>query len=176
MDLIIMTRLAKSIKVDGKEENKFSYLYHCYIKIADHLVARRKSMDAKVKELQNITARYFVSCLTSPDTFGIENEIVDYKETVKANFPGMGANIEEMMAMAVGGGIMPGQMGNSESLASGACYEFTRMQVDLWECVRETQFILDRQFMASIQHELKDDVDTREMFYQVLFDSMHLQL
>lgn len=30
--------------------------------------------------------------------------------------------------------------------------------------------------MASVQHELEDDHDTRGLFYQVLFDQMHLQL
>ena len=90
IDLILMQRLAKDVKRDGKDENKFMYLYESYVKIAEHLVARRKSMAEKVKDLQNITARYFVSCLVSPDTFNIENDIVEVNEKMPAMFPGMG--------------------------------------------------------------------------------------
>ena len=42
------------------------------------------------------------------------------------------------MAMAMMGGGMPFQMQNPESLASGKSYEFTKMQVDLWDCVKDT--------------------------------------
>ena len=41
-------------------------------------------------------------------------------------------------------GVMPHQMQNPESLASGQQFEFTKMQSDLWEAVHTTQFILDR--------------------------------
>lgn len=51
IDLILMQRLAKDVKRNGKDENKFMYLYESYCKIAEHLVARRKSMAGKVKEL-----------------------------------------------------------------------------------------------------------------------------
>lgn len=51
IDLILMQRLAKDVKRDGRDENKFMYLYESYVKIAEHLVARRKSMAEKVKEL-----------------------------------------------------------------------------------------------------------------------------
>ena len=51
IDLIICTRLAKNVKSKGKDENKFNYLYFSYLKIADHLVARRKNMADQVKEL-----------------------------------------------------------------------------------------------------------------------------
>lgn len=79
------------MKKNGKDENKFMYLYESYLKISEHLVARRKNMVDRVKELQNITARYFVSCLISPDTFGIENDIVEVNEKlVGGMFPGMG--------------------------------------------------------------------------------------
>ena len=95
IDLIICTRLAKDVKSKGKDENKFNYLYHAYLKIADHLVARRKTMADQIKDLQNITARYFVSCLTSPDTFGIENDIVEITEQSAGMFPGAGGDIEQ---------------------------------------------------------------------------------
>lgn len=125
--MILCTRLAKKQKgPNGKDENKFTYLYTCYTKIADHLVARRKNMEAKVKDLQNITARYFVSCLTAPDTFEIENDIIEIKEHMPpaANmFAGQG--MEEMMQMAMMAGVMPHQMQNPESLASGQQFEFT---------------------------------------------------
>ena len=78
--------------------------------------------------------------------------------------------------MAMMGGVMPAQMANPESLASGQSFEFTKMQADLWECVKETTFILDRRFMASVKLELQDEPETREMFYQVLFDHMHVSL
>ena len=73
------------------------------------------------------------------------------------------------------GGMMPG-FGNPESLGTDQQYEFTQMQMHLWEAAKKTHFIFNRQFMASVQQELKEDVDTRELFYQVLFDQMHLQL
>ena len=46
----------------------------------------------------------------------------------------------------------------------------------MWEAAKKSHFVFNREFMASIQGELKDDLDTRELFYQVLFDQMHLQL
>jgi hypothetical protein len=36
------------------------------------------------------------------------------------------------------GGMMPGMGGNPESLASGAKFEFTKMQNDLWEALKKT--------------------------------------
>ena len=112
LDLILCTRLAKKVRgSNGKDENKFTYLYSCYVKIADHLVARRKNMTEKVRDLQNITARYFVSCLTAPDTFGVENDIIEIKEHLAPNqnmFAGQG--MEEMMQMAMMAGVMPAQM------------------------------------------------------------------
>ena len=35
---------------------------------------------------------------------------------------------------------------------------------------------MDRHFMALIVAELNDDPDTKTMFYQTLFDKMHLNL
>ena len=67
-------------------------------------------------------------------------------------------------------------MANPESLASGQTFEFTKMQADLWECVQETTFILDRRFMASVKTELQDEPETREAFFQALFDHMHVSL
>ena len=146
MDVILLARLAKKKRgPNGKDENKFTYLYNCYTKIATHVVGRRKNMVEQVSNLQNITARYFLSCLTAPDTFGIENDIIEIKENMPpaANmFAGQG--IENMMQMAMMAGVMPHQMQSPESLSSGQQFEFTQMQSDLWEAVQETQFVLDR--------------------------------
>lgn len=72
-------------------------------------------------------------------------------------------------------GMMPG-FGNPESLGSDQQYEFTQMQINLWEAAKKSHFIFNRQFMESVHGELKEDPDTMELFYQVLFDQMHLQL
>jgi hypothetical protein len=50
------------------------------------------------------------------------------------------------------------------------------MQINLWEAAKKSHFIFNRQFMTSVQGELKEDPDTMELFYQILFDQMHLQL
>lgn len=46
----------------------------------------------------------------------------------------------------------------------------------MWEAAKKTHFIFNREFMTSVQGELREDGDTMELFYQVLFDQMHLQL
>ena len=51
------------------------------------------------------------------------------------------------------GGAMPGMGLNPESLASGSKFEFTKMQNDLWDATKKTQFIYDRDFMKSIYVE-----------------------
>jgi len=33
-----------------------------------------------IKEMKNITARYFVTCLTAPDTFDLYNDILEIKD------------------------------------------------------------------------------------------------
>ena len=72
-------------------------------------------------------------------------------------------------------GMMPG-FGNPESLGSDLSFEFTQMQINLWEAAKKSQFIFNKRFMDSVHGELKEDTDTMELFYQVLFDQMHLQL
>jgi len=37
-------------------------------------------MAEQIKEMKNITARYFVTCLTAPDTFDLYNDILDIKD------------------------------------------------------------------------------------------------
>jgi len=58
-----------------KDENKFVYIYESYERLENHLWAKRKGNDPKINEMKNITARYFVTCLSCPDTFNLENEI-----------------------------------------------------------------------------------------------------
>lgn len=43
-------------------------------------------------------------------------------------------------------GVMPGQ-GNPESLASDMKFEFTKMQNDLFDSIKKTHFMYDRQFI-----------------------------
>jgi len=73
LDIVLCHRLAKQ-----SNENKFTFLFEAYERIDNHIVAKRKGNEEKVKEMKNITARYFVSCLTCPDMFEIENEIKCY--------------------------------------------------------------------------------------------------
>lgn len=66
LDLILCNRLMKN-----KDENKFAYLYEAYGKLDNHVWAKKKSNEAQVDEMRSITARYFVTCLSCPDTFEI---------------------------------------------------------------------------------------------------------
>ena len=75
LDIILCNRLAKS-----RDENKFEYLYLSYERLEQHIVAKRKNMAEQIKEMKNITARYFVTCLTAPDTFDLYNDILDIKD------------------------------------------------------------------------------------------------
>ncbi len=90
--------------------------------------------------MQNITARYFVTCLVSPDTFDLINDIIEVNDisNIQNANPFAGGDIEEMMAQAMMGGVMPGMGMNPESLASGVRFEFTKMQNDLWEALKKT--------------------------------------
>lgn len=132
-------------------------------------------MAEKIKEMKDITARYFVTCLIAPDTFDLNNDITDFVDRAQAMGFGAGGNMEEMMQAAMMGGMMPG-LGNPESLGTDQQFEFTQMQIHLWEAAKKTHFIFNREFMTSVQGELREDGDTMELFYQVLFDQMHLQL
>ena len=75
LDILLCNRLAKS-----RDENKFEYLYLSYERLEQHIVAKRKNMADLIKEMKNITARYFVTCLTAPDTFDLYNDILDIKD------------------------------------------------------------------------------------------------
>ncbi len=58
-----------------KDENKFFFLFKAFESIDSHLFVKMKIMDDGVKEMKDIIVRYFVTCLTSPDTFELNNEI-----------------------------------------------------------------------------------------------------
>lgn len=61
-------------------------------------MAKRKSMAEKIKEMKDITARYFVTCLIAPDTFDLNNDITDFVDKAQAlGGLGAGGNFEEMM-------------------------------------------------------------------------------
>lgn len=75
LDLILLNRLMKN-----KEENKFMYLFDAYTKLENHLWAKRKGNEEVVNELKNITAHYFVSLLSCPDTFEIQNNVIEHKD------------------------------------------------------------------------------------------------
>jgi len=114
-----------------------------------------------------ITARYFVTCLSCPDTFDLANEMQTFQDSDNS---GMGGNMQMMQAMMMNGGV------NAEQLASGLKFEFSRMQNDLWDAVRQTSFTIHRFFMAAIFQELNDDTDTRTVFFRTMFEKMHLEL
>jgi len=58
-----------------KDENKFGFLYKAFESIDSHLLVKMKIMDDGVKEMKDIIVRYFVTCLTDPDTFDLHNQI-----------------------------------------------------------------------------------------------------
>jgi hypothetical protein len=103
-----------------------------------------------------ITARYFVTCLTSPDTFELNNESFTTHETI------------EWIQMNVP---------SPESLGSGKDYTFSKMQNNIWACLKKTHFIGDRDFMKILFSEIKDaDPEAKSVFFKTLFDKMHLEL
>jgi hypothetical protein len=71
LDIILCTRLGKQ-----KTENKFTYLYNAFERIDSHIVAKRKQSADLVVEMKSITARYFVTCLSCPDTFDLVNDTI----------------------------------------------------------------------------------------------------
>ena len=75
LDIILCNRLAKQ-----RDENKFDYLFRAYERIECHIVAKRKNSEAKINEMKDITARYFVTCLVAPDTFDINNNLVEFND------------------------------------------------------------------------------------------------
>lgn len=70
LDLILCNRLSK-----GRNENKFKYLYESYMRLEGHLVAKMPKCKDKVLDMKRITVRYFVSCLSCPDTFELVNDM-----------------------------------------------------------------------------------------------------
>lgn len=152
LDIILCNRLGKQ-----RDENKFDYLFRSYERIDQHIVAKRKSAEGQIKEIKDITARFFVTCFIAPDTFDLNNELLEVCDrAAQANFGGGPQDMEQMMQAAMMGGMMPG-MGNPESLGTDQNFEFLQMQVYLWEALRKTQFVFNKQFMTSIQVELKED-------------------
>jgi len=70
LDIILCNRLMKH-----RDENKFIYLYEAYERLNTHIWAKRKGNEEKIKEMKSITARYFVTCLSCPDTFDLPNDM-----------------------------------------------------------------------------------------------------
>lgn len=50
------------------------------------------------------------------------------------------------------------------------------MQTDLWHCLNNTHFHVDRHFMTFLFRDLDDDLDTRHLFFKTIFEKMHLSL
>ena len=96
--------------------------------------------------MKTITARYFVTCLTAPDTFELNNDVLSFHDTV------------EWIQMNVP---------NPEGLGSGKDYKFTKMQNNLWECVQQTHFPFDRDFMKIVYQGIDDagEQDSKKVFF-----------
>jgi len=124
--------------------------------------------------MKSITARYFVTCFSCPDTFELNNDIQTIDDSDKSGGLG-GGNMEDMMQAMMQGGMMPGQ-GNPEILSSGLQFHFTKMQTDLWLAVQKTHFLHHREFMTHVFAELNEDEESKTMFFQTVFDKMHLEL
>lgn len=71
---------------------------------------------------------------------------------------------------------MPGMGGSAEELSSHNQFTFSKMQSDLWESARDSNFLLHKTFMQSVLTELNDDPEAKVLFFQTIFDKMHLQL
>lgn len=124
--------------------------------------------------MKSITARYFVTCFSCPDTFDLDNDTTVVDDADKSGGMG-GGNMEDMMQAMMQGGQMPGQ-GNPEVLSSGLQFHFTKMQTDIWQAVQKTHFLHHREFMTSVFQELNEDPECKTLFFQTVFDKMHLEL
>ena len=124
--------------------------------------------------MKNITARYFTTCFSCPDTFDIQNVAQVVEDKASEGMVGQ-QNMEEMMAAYMNGGMMPGG-GNPEDLGSGLKFTFTKMQSDLWQALAKTHFIHHREFMNFVFQEINEDPDVKHEFFQTLFEKMHLEL
>lgn len=156
------------------------YLFESYERLEKHLLTKKKNFADKVTELKTIIARYFVTCLSCPDSFDLKNEEEKYQDFSMDGAGGgmmnmMGGMNEDMrMAYVMNdGGMNPGQM-NAENLQSGQQFTFTDMQTKIWEAAKKTAFIHHREFMTTMISEMTDDPDTRNTFYITLFEKLHL--
>ena len=94
--------------------------------------------------MKTVTARYFVTCLTSPDTFELTNDIFSQHDTI------------EWLQMNVP---------SPEGLGSGKDYKFSKMQNNLWASVLKTHFVFDRDFMKIVFQEINEsDPDAKAVF------------
>ena len=50
------------------------------------------------------------------------------------------------------------------------------MQVQIWEAVKKTHFLIHRSFIQFVFEELNTDEDNRTLFYRTIFESMHMDL
>ena len=106
--------------------------------------------------MKTVTARYFVTCLTSPDTFELTNDIFSQHDTI------------EWLQMNVP---------SPEGLGSGKDYKFSKMQNNLWASVLKTHFVFDRDFMKIVFQEINEsDPDAKAVLFKTVFDKMHLEL
>lgn len=68
-DEIFVSRLQKV-----KDENKFTYLIHCYRRLDQHLYAKEKIIEASyLAQLKEQIVTYFNTVLQVPETFNISN-------------------------------------------------------------------------------------------------------
>jgi hypothetical protein len=56
---------------------------------------------------------------------------------------------------------MPGMGGNAEELSSHNQFTFSKMQIDLWDAAKETNFLLHKAFMTCVLTELEDDPEAK---------------
>lgn len=120
LDIILCIRLGKN-----KDENKFEFLFNSYERLEKHIIGKRKQSAEMITEMKNITARYFATCFSCPDTFEIQNDAVIVEDKASVAMAGQ-QNMEEMMAAYMNGGQMPGGA-NPEDLGSGLKFTFTKM-------------------------------------------------
>ena len=85
-----------------------------------------------VQEIKSIVARYFVTCFSLPDTFDLNNP---YIQVADGNPAAQNQNF----------GWPPGMQGfggSAEELSSHNQFTFSKMQTNLWEAARETNFLM----------------------------------
>lgn len=50
------------------------------------------------------------------------------------------------------------------------------MQSDIWQAVMKTHFLHQREFMTAVFQEISEDPDIKDLFFETLFEKMHLEL